>query len=82
MDMWYSILSLNCYILIVFIQSEDYLTIDEGTGNIYNQTGPIYPRSITSSNSNLIIHFKSSVNGGEKGFQIVVSYILQGIYVW
>jgi phage-related protein len=66
-----------------FLKSHDIITIDDGTENIYNQSGIILPTNIRSSNSNMSIYFTSGDNrmddtGNDKGFEIVIKYILPG----
>ena len=63
--------------------SHDIISIDDGTENIYNQTGKILPTNIRSSNSDMKIHFTSGDNwenatGEDKGFEIGIEYILPG----
>ena len=66
-----------------FPKSHDIITIDDGTENIYNQTGEILPTHIRSSNSDMTIHFTSgdiweNATGEDKGFEIEIEYILSG----
>ena len=49
-----------------------------GNETLETQTGIIVPGTITSSGSDMIIHFESDHQGTGKGFKIRVHYVLAG----
>ena len=78
----FSILQIQC-IVFYFTKSCDFIAINDGTDNVYNETGQIVPTNIQSSSSEMTIHFTSGDNGEsntteQKGFEIVIEYILPG----
>ena len=79
---WFDYFKFECFVFH-FPKSHDIITIDDGTENIYNQTGEILPTHIRSSNSDMTIHFTSgdiweNATGEDKGFEIEIEYILSG----